>query len=171
MNRIKIIDEQAQQTREFTKKLIYEVPEDKWYTTPQQINSNIAWQVGHLIMSQNFHSITVVAGANEKIKETIPLKEYAALYAMGATPLQNREAGPLPSILKRQLDFVDMVAREVLFALSDDELDNPLVTTGFPHPVAKTKYEALTWSFKHEMWHCGQISMIKRIIGIPTKWV
>jgi hypothetical protein len=171
MNRIQIIDEQTQQTRELTKKLIYEIPEDKWYETPHQINSNIAWQVGHLIISQNFHSITVVTGTIEKIKKTIPLKEYASLYTMGIIPTRNSETGPKPLVLKKQLDFMNLAAREVLLALSDDELDNRLEPTKFPHPVAKTKYEALTWAYKHEMWHCGQISMIKRIIGIPTKWM
>src|SRR5688572_19516315 len=103
MNRVNIIDEQMQHVRDFAKKLIYEVPEDKWYETPPQVNSNIAWQVGHLIISQNFHSIAVIVGPNEKIKAAVPLKEYAALYAMGAIPIQNAETGPSPAVLKKHL--------------------------------------------------------------------
>ena len=39
------------------------------------------------------------------------------------------------------------------------------------HPVASTKYEALSWCFKHEMWHSAEMEDIKRALGHPIKWI
>jgi uncharacterized damage-inducible protein DinB len=64
--------------------------------------------------------------------------------------------------LKKQLSFVNEIARNVLQELKEEDLGKPLEPSRMPHPVAKTKYEALTWNFRHEMWHCGQIAMIRR---------
>ena len=41
----------------------------------------------------------------------------------------------------------------------------------FKHPVAETKYEALSWSFKHEMWHSAEMEAIKRELGYPIVWM
>jgi hypothetical protein len=41
----------------------------------------------------------------------------------------------------------------------------------FEHPVAETKYEALSWSFKHEMWHSAEMEAIKRDLGYPIVWM
>jgi len=48
----------------------------------------------------------------------------------------------------------------------DDAPDGNVVEepTKRKHPVAKTKFEAISWNIKHTMWHCGQIACIKRLI-------
>ncbi len=161
MTRIEFIDEQMTVARNRTKNLIKSIPDSSWYTIPEVIESNIAWQIGHLIVSQNYNGIIVVAGLNKRIFEQVPLKEYAQLYGFGS---KADTKGPSPEDLRKQLDFVDDLVREQLNQLDEDELDQPLVPSRFPHPFAKTKYEALTWNFGHEMWHAGQIAMIKRIV-------
>ncbi|UTW60760.1 DinB family protein [bacterium SCSIO 12741] len=161
MTRIEFIDEQITSARKWTKSLIKRIPDDQWYLTPDVIESNVAWQVGHLAVSQNFNGIIVVQGLNKRVFEQVPLKEYAQLYAMGSKPASE---GPTPEELRKSLDFVDELARETLFSLKDEELDQPLMPSKFPHPFAQTKYEALTWNFKHEMWHCGQLALLKRVL-------
>ncbi len=171
MSRLTIIAEQTEATRLMTKKLIREVPEELWYEMPTGIASNIAWQVGHLIVSEVYHAITVITGMNEKIRQEIPLREYAMMYAMGSQPATRQASVPTPAQLKEQLDFTHQIAQEELSTLSEEDLDEPLVPTKFTHPVAKTKYEALMWNFRHESWHGGQIAMIRRAIGRPVTWM
>jgi uncharacterized damage-inducible protein DinB len=52
-------------------------------------------------------------------------------------------------------------ALNVVNMLQEDELEQSTLIT---NPVAKTKYESLSFAIKHQMWHNGQIAMIKRII-------
>lgn len=170
MSRIEFIEQQTIETRLMTKQLIEEVPDDLWYETPEMIHSNIAWQVGHLIIAQMYHSVSVITGSSKKISDVIPLKFYIPKYGMGSDPADHSSIQPNPDELKEQLDFVNEVALAELRKLEDSELDKALEPTRGKHPVATNKYEALTWSFKHEMWHCGQISILKRILGKATRW-
>lgn len=55
-------------------------------------------------------------------------------------------------------------------------LDNRILSENlepipFKHPVANNKYEALSWCFKHEMWHSAEMETIKRALGHPAKWM
>jgi hypothetical protein len=50
-HKIEFIREQNKLTREQTIKLLSQTPNNLWYVTPKVLNSSIAWQVGHLIVS------------------------------------------------------------------------------------------------------------------------
>jgi hypothetical protein len=167
--KIEFIREQNRLTREQTIKILSQTPHNIWYETPEIINSNIAWQVGHLIVSQYYHAIAVITGPNLDIFNVVPLKDYFPVYSMLTKSVIN-DLNPTPEKLLSELIFIDNYADKQLDKLNDEDLKEPLEQTKFPHPIAKTKYEALTWNFKHEMWHLGQISTIKRILGNPTKW-
>jgi hypothetical protein len=72
--------------------------------------------------------------------------------------------------LKEQLDAVHEICINNLSRLTDDVLGDPLEPIPFKHPVAETKYEALSWCFKHEMWHSAEMEAVKRALGYPIKW-
>ena len=55
--------------------------------------------------------------------------------------------------------------------INDDILFEQLEPIPFKHPVAEVKYEALAWSFKHEMWHSAEMEELKRMLGYPIKWL
>ena len=167
--KVEFIREQSLTTRELTIKILKETPFDIWYETPKIIESNIAWQVGHLIVSQYFHSIAVITGPNLDIFNEVPLTSYFPIYSMMTKSTIN-ELQPEPNRLLKELEIINKYATRQFDNLKDSELDNPLEPTKMRHPIAKTKYEALTWSFRHEMWHLGQISTLKRILGNSTIW-
>jgi DinB superfamily len=167
--KINFIKEQNRLAREQTIKILSETPQEIWYETPDIIQSNIAWQVGHLIVSQYYHAVAVITGPNLALFNDVPLKDYFPIYSM-FTKSVNNELKPSPDKLLMELDIVNKYAHKQLDTLTDADLDAALEPTRFPHPIATTKYEALTWNFRHEMWHLGQISTLKRILGHPTKW-
>jgi uncharacterized damage-inducible protein DinB len=37
--------------------------------------------------------------------------------------------------------------------------------------IESRNYEALSWCFKHEMWHSAEMEDIKRTLGHPIKWL
>ena len=75
------------------------------------------------------------------------------------------------SELKEQLGFVHDICLTNLLTLNDEILKEPLEPIPFKHPVANIKYEALSWCFKHEMWHSAEMEAIKRALGYPIVWM
>jgi len=73
--------------------------------------------------------------------------------------------------LLEDLELVHTTAIDCLMKLSEGQLHDELEPIPFKHPRAANKYEALSWSFKHEMWHCAEMEDIKRRLGYPTKWM
>ena len=62
------------------------------------------------------------------------------------------------------LKLMQLQSLGVIDSLSENDLRKPVEPTKVPHPIAKTKFDAIDWNIKHTMWHCGQIATIKRIV-------
>lgn len=172
MSKLEFLREQIVEARTFVKRLMSELPEDLWYVIPEGTDSNFIWQVGHLLVSQNFHTMTAITGVNEKVGRLLPIREYNRLFSGMGTLHRSLEKHLIPvTKLKKQLDTVHQICIENLENLSDDVLSDPLAPLPFKHPVAEIKYEALSWSFKHEMWHSAEMEAIKRELGYPVLWM
>ena len=167
--KVNFIREQSKLTRSQTLSVLKGIPSHLWYETPDVMETNVAWLTGHLIVSQYYHSIAVISGSHRDIFREVPLKEYLPIYSLmskSTTP----EVKPSPEKLLEDLETVNQHALRILDSLTDQAMEEPLEPTKFPHPIAKTKYEALTWSFRHEMWHLGQVATLGRILGYPVIW-
>ncbi len=172
MSKIEFLIDQIIESRNFVSRLISELPQDLWYTIPENTDSNFAWQIGHLMISQNFHAITCITGRNDKVFELIPVVNYVKIFnGMGTLHRSVENSLTPPSLLKQQFDAVHEICIDGLSKLNDDILDQPLEPIPFKHPVADTKYEALSWCFKHEMWHAAEMEAIKQTLGFPIKWM
>lgn len=172
MSKIIFLKEQIIEARTFVNRLVSELPQDLWYTIPEGTDSNFAWQIGHLIISQNFHAISCVTGRNEDVGRLIPVIEYVKLFNGMGTLHRSVEKELIPAAeLKKQLDAVHEICISSLSRLNDDILAETLEPIPFKHPVANNKYEALSWCFKHEMWHSAEMETIKRALGYPIRWM
>lgn len=172
MTKINFLKDQIIESRNFVNRLISETPQHLWYTIPENTDSNFAWQIGHLMISQNFHAITCVTGRNEKVLNLISLPRYVKLFNGMGTSHRSVEKDVIPTdILFEQFNTVHQICMETLENLNDDILLQPLEPIPFKHPVAKTKYEALSWCFKHEMWHSAEMEAIKVALGHPIVWM
>ena len=171
-NRIQFLSEQIRETRDFTNRLMSEIPKELWFEVPAHTDMNFAWQIGHLIASQNFHCITVIHGRNPRVFERMPIMKYnRSFYGMG-TEHRSIEQGIYPaSQLQEHLDLIQQITLELLETFPEKKLDDPLEPVPLKHPLATTKYEEFSWSFKHEMWHCAEMELVKRLIGKPIQWV
>ncbi len=170
MDKIQLLIKQTEDAYKWTHKLVSTIPVDAWKETPKIIASNISWQIGHLILSEYYHSILVTVGHQQDILAQIPLKEYTKLFSFNTNPEANINSTN-PKELLAHLSIVEKKSIEVLQSLTEEDLKDDLVPGGMKHPVAKNKYEAIDWNIKHTMWHCGQIAIIKRIINEPYNFV
>jgi hypothetical protein len=172
MSKIDFLRDRIIESRNFVNRLISELPEDLWYVIPESTDSNFAWQIGHLIISQNFHAVTCITGKHERIHDLIPVADYVKLFNGMGTLHRSVERDLIPSSrLKQQFDIVHEICIENLNKLSDDILTENLEPIPFKHPVAETKHDALSWCSSHEMWHGAEMEAIKRELGYPIRWM
>ena len=172
MSKIEFLKNQIIESRSFVNRLISEIPEELWYTIPKNTDSNFAWQIGHVMMAQNFHAITVINGRNEEVDKLIPVVRYNKIFNGMGSLHRSIDKDLIPtSTLINQLDTVHEICIRNLEKLSDEILTDNLEPIPFKHPVANNKYEALSWCFKHEMWHSAEMEAIKIVLGYPIKWM
>lgn len=172
MSKIEFLKDQMIESRNFVNRLISELPQELWYTIPENTDSNFAWQIGHIMMAQNFHALTVITGRNEKVNNLISVAQYNKIFNGMGSLHRSVEKDLIPtSTLKEQFDTVHDICLDNLSKLNDDILNDSLEPIHFKHPVADIKYEALSWCFKHEMWHSAEMEEIKRTLGHPIKWL
>jgi len=162
MNQVEILLAQTRGAYDWTNKLLNSIPHKTWDTTPAIIETNVSWQVGHLIVSLYYHSIMVITGHKMDILGKLPLKEYDLLFTAGEP---EKVVGKInPMLLQEQLNLMELKSLETIQSLSKNDLEDKLVPTPISHPIAKTKFEALDWNIKHTMWHCGQLGLLKRVV-------
>lgn len=147
----------------WTHKLIEAVPDEKWLIKPPIIESNIYWQIGHLIITHFYHIITCLKTSEQDVLQLIPIMDYFPLFSAGSKP--TTEPYMAVTELKETLTKVELKLLEKIKLLDEKDLSSDLFPTQFPHPFAKTKLQALSWDMHHTMWHCGQIALIKRVVG------
>lgn len=162
MHAIKILATQTQDAYAWVNKLIQAIPLEKWDETPTILESNVSWQVGHLLTSYYYHAVMSIVGHQKDIFGMVPLREYSALYVQA--PATDSVAKTPPATLLAHLHLMEKRSLDVIKGLNPEVLDQPLEPLKIPHPVAKTKFEALDFNIKHTMWHCGQLATLKRII-------
>ena len=80
MRQIDFLREQIIESRNFVNRLISELPQSLWYEIPENTDSNFIWQIGHLMISQNFHAITCITGRNNKVSNLIPIADYVRIF-------------------------------------------------------------------------------------------
>ncbi|GAB3781754.1 DinB family protein [Spirosoma horti] len=164
MTEIQMLINQTANAYQWTNKLVETVPPDRWSIIPPIVESSIAWQLGHLIISQYFHSIMVIRGHQMDILQQLPIREYSEWFTVSGPSLS---VGKVDSVkLIADLQFMQQKSLAILATLETSELDSPLESTPTPHPIANTKREAVDWNIKHTMYHCGQIGLIKRVVDV-----
>lgn len=160
MNRIDFIKTETAFADRWVQRLIDSFDPSQWLETPPVLKTNVNWQLGHLLVSKYFHSIVSITPDRPDLSPYFSMRQYRSFYARGTQPETLTEA-PSPEKLLADFKVIQTEAISVLESLTDEMLDQP---TEMENPVAKTKYEALTWSFKHHMWHGGQLSTLKRVL-------
>lgn len=163
--KLDFIKEQIKWVDRWTSNLVADIDESNCGIV-ENLNSSINWQIGHIIVSKYFHSVQSITDKESeiilKINDKIPIIELFKYYFAGSNPLEDWKDRPNKDQLMEFKNEIDLATKLTLEMVTEKTLSE---ATEIGNPVAKTKYDALTFSFKHQMWHNGQIAMIKKIIG------
>jgi hypothetical protein len=162
MDRKSMIIQEMKKSSSWTRYLLKSFDSNKEFEIPTGLKANVNWQIGHILISRHFHSVLCTFGKQPELMGNIPFRDYAKHYAMGSTPEQNISDKPSIITMMDELYQVDKKAVELIEAMDESDLEEAPLRD---HPVAKTRYESMMWSAQHQMWHNGQVAMIKSLIS------
>ena len=148
--------------RKYSLSLLQDLSDEDWFWSPDQFTTHIAWQAGHLAMSQYGLTLFRQRGRNLDIDKQLMSSKFRKLFMRGTKPVADREAYPDPSEILDALQRVHAQMRKEIVTFDGAQLDEPIDS---PHAAFATRYGALLFAGDHEMIHSGQIGMLRRLIG------
>lgn len=153
---------QIKWARQYTRQLIDSIPEALWYTQPGGLKSHVAWQVGHLAVSQYGLMLFRQRGRMPGDLELMPgwLRKQ---FGRGTTPSQSAEGMPTPTELLSMLENIDAQAHAEVATLTAAQLAEP---TEMPYTAYPIKLGALLFCPIHESIHAGQLGLLRRLHGL-----
>lgn len=153
---------QIEFARDYTLQLLDATPEDLWFRIPDGVPTNIAWQVGHLTVSQYGLLLFRLRGREPDDLELIPSR-FRKAYSRGSTPSDDTEKQFSVAELRERLNQVFELSMKTLPTVSVETL---LESEGMPYAVYPNKLGAVLFCPLHEQIHAGQIGVTRRALGL-----
>lgn len=148
--------------RQYTLQLLDATPRERWYEIPTGSVTNIAWQVGHLAVSQYGLLMFRMRGRRPEDLELIPGR-FRKTFGRGGTPPQSSDGQPSPEELMDKLSDIHRQAMDEISAIHPVTL---LEEVEMPYAVYPCKLGAILFCPMHESLHAGQIGLTRRGLGL-----
>lgn len=162
--RLQIVWRNIEFARRYSLSLLADLDDDEWFFSPDSVTTHIAWQAGHLAMSQYGLTLFRQRGRNLEVDRKLMSGKFRKLFMRGTQPSDCRTDYPPPAEILEVLDRIHEQMRMELPEFDDAELDEPAEA---PHAAYATRYGALVFAANHEMLHAGQIGLLRRLMGKP----
>ena len=156
----------ATKVRSMFKSYVEDLTPEQWYWQPEPGMNHVAWQVGHIAVSQHALCLKRVRGDSPDDAQALP-EDFYKRFGRGSEPVPGADQNPGPDTLVGALDSVFQMVERELSQKSDAELDQPMSK---PHPMFDTVLGGVEFSPQHEMLHVGQVILLRRLMGIEPKW-
>lgn len=141
-----------------TTALLADWPEDKLTFQPSPTDNHALWTIGHLAATYQWFA-TLLDGTRAPLPDN-----YNALFGTGSKPVADPAAYPPAAEVRAQFDrayqrFVDLAAR-----IRPADAAKP--TIGDSHGFCRDRADVLDKAAWHEGWHAGQLSSLRRALGL-----
>ena len=166
MSRIQKALQKIQLARSYSLDLLSNVPDADWYRQPAEGVTHVAWQAGHLAIAEFGLALLRVRGPQPEDGDLVP-EAFRSLFGKDSSPSAEADIYPLPADIRNVMDRVHARVMSELEQLDDTICDEPI--EGNPHPMFRTKGEALEFCPCHEFLHAGQIGLLRRLLG--NQWL
>ncbi|TWT39084.1 DinB family protein [Blastopirellula retiformator] len=140
-----------------------EVDKADWFRMPGDV-THVAWQAGHIVIASYGIGIRLQRGERPADAELYDLAKYKELFGQGSTPTPDASNYPSPDELHATLKKVFAQVEKEMAEYDLKDLDNALDP---PHPLFKTRFEAMNFLPSHNFMHYGQVSLLRRLLGNP----
>lgn len=165
MSQVFALLDAIREARVYTRALLDATSSDEWFLMPGGV-SHVCWQVGHLAMAEYRLCLERIRGRLPEDEDLIDA-HFLRRFGRGSIPAPNPANLPPPKEVREVFDRVhDRVLAE-LHELDEAELDRPPREA---HRLCETKGQLLGWCSRHEMFHAGQLALLRRLIGKPPIW-
>lgn len=150
--------------RRYTLELLAATPQEHWLTMPDGLPTNIAWQVGHLTVSQYGLLMFRVRGRQPEDLELIP-GQFRKAYGRESVPKVDPASYPTPDELLARMAKVHELA---MAELKNTDPAVLLEEVGMPYAAYPIKLGAILFCPMHEQIHAGQIGLLRRALGLKS---
>jgi len=130
------------------------VSDEQLWTRPSQHNNPILWLIGHLVRTR----ARLLSAIGEPFDTG-----WGDAFARGST-VEERANYPTRDQIARMMVEVSPRLYTRLESLTDAELERP---ASGPVPSIKTVADLATFLTMHESYHVGQLSYIRKGLGLP----
>jgi len=154
--------DQIRFARAYTLQLLDATPDPDWFTMPAGLPTHIAWQVGHLAVSQYGLLMFRIRGRSPDDLELIPSK-FRKAYGRSSAPNPDASKQPSPDELRQRLERVFDAGLDELSRITAGVLLEPV---DMPYAAYPNKLGAILFCPLHEHIHAGQIGLIRRALGL-----
>ncbi len=146
-------------SRRSTLKMVADMPADKFCHQPVPGANHAMWILGHLANTDNWFACTL--GQRESVID----ESWGNVFGMKTTPVSDPSGYPSVEDVKAGVERARESLLEALDSMDEQQLLAPLPgeLAGFAPNVAGAM-SALAW---HEGLHAGQLSAIRRSLGLP----
>jgi len=146
--------------RRVTLAMLEDVPFDRWCLQPVADANHAMWITGHLAAIDDFFLVNVGGRTS-----ALPAG-WTALFATGSKPVADLDAYPAPEVLMQQLAARREDLKSWFRSLGEEELLSPLPAgMRFAANLAELM-PSVAW---HEAWHGGQLSLVRKALGLAPK--
>lgn len=140
-------------------KLIDTYPADKALYQVAGTDNHLMWTIGHLATSYSWFA-SLLDGRSAALPA-----EYNALFGYQSKPTGNAAVYPSLEEVKSQYRVAYARFSEAMESLSAEDLARPPATES--HGFAATRLDVLIRTAWHDGWHSGQLSSLRRALGLP----
>lgn len=147
--------------RSYTLELLESTPRDRWFEIPDAMSTNVAWQIGHITVSQYGLLLFRIRGRNPEDLELIPGK-FRKAYGRSSTPSADETVQPSAEQLLERMTKVYDLALSELAEVTPEVLLEPVDMPFAAYPI---KLGAILFCPLHEHIHAGQIGVLRRSLG------
>jgi hypothetical protein len=148
--------------RAYTLELLESTPKNLWLEIPDGLATHVAWQIGHLTVSQYGLLLFRIRGRAPDDLTLIPSR-FRKAYGRGSTPSADPANQPTADQL---LDRMTQVFELAMSELSEITADTLLQPVDMPFAAYPIKLGAILFCPLHEQIHAGQIGILRRALGL-----
>ena len=149
----------------FTTKMIETWPADKVVYQSAPTDNHLMWTVGHLATTYGWFVGLVTGSMTSGAAGALPAN-YNELFGYKSSPKPNAGDYPPFAEVRRHMEATYAQMLAALRAMPEGDLNKPcsMDTGGF----ASSNLDALLKACWHDGWHQGQLSNLRRALGLPA---
>lgn len=148
--------------RNYCLELLDHTPTELWFDMPAGLSTHIAWQVGHLTVSQYGLLMFRIRGRSPDDLELIPSR-FRKAYSRSSKPSSDTSRQPSALELRERMGLVYERALKELEKVTAETLLEPV---DMPYAAYPNKLGAILFCPIHEHTHIGQIGLLRRAFGL-----